>query len=80
MYSLFSPIQSPMNAPEIKHIIRLVVTKKPSPIAFAICPSSRVAFKESTVAAQMLKPMTDAPTKMNSALLLPAKVEGLNLI
>ena len=67
---LFLPIKSPINAPEIKQIIRLVMAKKSSPIAFTICGVSPVAFKENTIAAQMQKPTMDAPTNMNVALLV----------
>jgi hypothetical protein len=80
MRSLFLPIKSPINAPEIKQIIRLVIAKKSSPIAFATWGWSPVAFRRRTITAQMLKPMMDAPTKMNVALLVVGMVEELSLM
>ena len=79
MRSLFLPITSPMNAPAVKQIMRLVMAKKPLPIELVICGSNPVAFKESTIATQMRKPMIDAPAKMKVALLVAGMVDGLNL-
>jgi hypothetical protein len=59
-----------MNAPKLKQIIKLVRAKKSIPIELAICELIPIALKESTIAAQMLKPITDAPTKMDVAFLL----------
>ena len=69
-----------MNAPEIKQIISVDTAKKSPPNALAICVINLAAFSESTIAAQMLKPINDAPTKMNIALLLAVVGEGVNLI
>jgi hypothetical protein len=57
-----------MNAPEIKQIIRVVIAKKLLPTSVTICGISEVAFNRSTMTAQMLKPMMDAPTNRYSAL------------
>jgi hypothetical protein len=58
-----------MNAPEVKQIIRLVMAKTSLPVKFAICVLIPTSLKESTITVQILKPIMDAPTKMNVALL-----------
>jgi hypothetical protein len=75
--SLFLPIKSPMNAPAIKQIIRLVMEKKEVPTKFTICSKIPVAPRESTITAQMQKPTMDAPANINVAL-LSYFMEGLN--
>ena len=66
-----------MNAPTVKQITRLGTIKNWSPKVLTICTIKPVVFETSTIAAQMLKPIMDAPTKMNVALRVVGILEGV---
>ena len=79
IFSLLLPIKSPMNAPEVKQIIRLVMAKKLSPIDSAIGAQRPTRLERSTITTQIAKPITQAPPKRNVALLEFVKGDCLNL-
>ena len=73
---LFLPNNSPINAPTIKHMMRLGMTKNVSTNRLSI---KSVLVAINTIAAQILKPITDAPTKRKVARLDVGKLEGVVL-
>jgi hypothetical protein len=65
-----------MNAPIVRHMIKLGMMKKFSTNMFSINP---IAIEINVIAAHMLNPMTEAPTKRKVALLELDKFEGVIL-
>jgi hypothetical protein len=70
---LLLPSISPINAPTVKHKVKLVTMMNTSPFSWAIS----VMAPESVMAAQIMKPIIEAPAKINVARLLIERFEGV---